>query len=320
MSTSAPFATDSPTTSEGTVIDFHVHGFASHMLPTTYYRAQAAQLLARQQARGEVEELAERIRTNAIDPTGELLWAELDAAGIQRAAIVGIDWASLSTDPEPTTHPLEHLRYFESLVLESNGRLNAIIGIDPRRPDVETILREAFDRPWVAGVKLYPPTGFSVVDPVCEPVYRAAFETERFVMFHTGGQTYPFELEWARLEQYGALQKKHPDLTIVLAHAGHPLWGPEALMIARGHPRTYLDVSGWNEEPADVSAAFIKRCFETVGARRVLFGSDFVAGPYSRGRGHIASYREVFEQAATECGVPASEHYKAAEMLLGPAL
>ena len=299
------------------VIDFHVHGFSSQMLPTAYYRGAAGQILARQSSSKSIDEVAERIRANAIDPSGDLLFEELDAADVQRAVIVGIDWASLSSDPEPTTHPDEHRKYFQGLVERSNGRLSAIIGVDPRRPDVEGILQWSRELPWIVGIKLYPPTGFSVVDDVCEPVYRAAASADKLVMFHTGGQTYPFDLQYARLEQYAALQRKHPELTIVLAHAGHPLWGPEALMVAKGHPRTYLDISGWNEEPAEVSSPFLRRCFETVGPARVLFGSDFVAGLYSRGRGHIAAWRDVYERAAVEFGVPKDELYAPAAHLLG---
>jgi uncharacterized protein len=299
------------------VIDFHVHGFAPGMLPMEYYRGQAAQMHARRPSHRSVDELAERIQANAVDPSGEDLIRELDDAGINHAVIVGIDWAYLSADPPASTHPDAHLRYFEGLAGRARGRLSAILGVDPRRPDAAQIIQRAFKRSWVRGIKLYPPVGFSPLDRICDPVYQNVLAAGRFVMFHTGGQTYPFDLGFARLEQYGALQARYPELRIVLAHAGHPLWGPEALMVARGHPLTYLDVSGWHEEPPEVSSAFLRRCFDTVGPSRVLFGSDFVAGAYSVGRGHIKTWRAIFESAAADFGVPAADQYAAARLLVG---
>jgi predicted TIM-barrel fold metal-dependent hydrolase len=64
-----------------------------------------------------------------------------------------------------------------------------------------------------------------------------------------------------------------PDLTIVIAHMGHP-WIDEAIAVARKHPHIYLDVSALVTRPRQLYTGL-------VGAReygvwgKLLFGSDF---------------------------------------------
>ncbi len=300
-------------------IDFHVHANGPHMIPMDFFRFRAAQLQSRRPSGRSIDDLARRIHENSIDPGGSLLLADLAAAGIDHAVVVGTDWARLSTDPEPETSPEHHLATFEALRDRAPELLSIVIGIDPRRDGIVAFARDALGRPGVRGVKFYPPMGFSAADPLLDPLYRAIADAGRFAMFHTGKASYPFDLQYGRLEQYSAVQRRHPDLTIVLAHAGHGLWGTEALEVAVGHPRTFVEVSGWNHSVADGSAQqFLARAFDRLGSSRVLFATDHLSGPHATDGGKgIAGWREIFETVARERGEDPEASDRAAAELLG---
>src|SRR2546422_6019440 len=69
----------------------------------------------------------------------------------------------------------------------------------------------------------------------------------------------------------------HPDLTIIMAHGGRPLWGDTPFFIARGHRDAYIDIS--SIPPKRLLTYFAR--LEGIGGK-VLFGSDW-PGPGGSG-------------------------------------
>ena len=63
-----------------------------------------------------------------------------------------------------------------------------------------------------------------------------------------------------------------PDLTIILAHGGRPLWMEQAFFLVRRFPRVYMDVSS-------LPPGHIPRYFPRLAeiADKVLYGSDWPA-------------------------------------------
>lgn len=75
--------------------------------------------------------------------------------------------------------------------------------------------------------------------------YRRCEELDVPVMFHTGTSIFP-----GARNKYGDpmlvddVAVDFPNLRIVLAHAGRPLWCPGAMFLARAHRNVHLDLSG----------------------------------------------------------------------------
>jgi len=115
------------------------------------------------------------------------------------------------------------------------------------------------------GIKLHP-GAFCVAPnhPAAEKIYRLAEELGVPVMIHTGNGA-PAALPALCIP----VARKHPDLRIVMAHAGGGYFGPEALVVAEECPNVYLETS-WT--PVYDLAAMVSR----VGPRRVMFGADLV--------------------------------------------
>ena len=266
-----------------------------------------------------VDELVSRMQANVDDPYGDRIREALEACGIRRAALLGLDWGLVLGDHTELT-PEGQLEWIEECAARHGGFYSLLFGIDPRRPDAGALARRALATSGVVGIKLYPPAGFSPADEVCDPIYEAVVGAGALALFHTGRQTYPFDLAHGRLEPYGHVQRRHPALRIVLGHAGWPFWGREAVEVAAGHPGTWIEVSNWHRDiDTDLAGLqqFLQHAWRELGPRRVLFGTDSFAGP--RGPSHdIGKWKKVFEETAAKAGVDLNETESAVDELLAP--
>jgi predicted TIM-barrel fold metal-dependent hydrolase len=104
-----------------------------------------------------------------------------------------------------------------------------------------------------------------------ELLYRAAQSNGIPVMFHTGTSIFP-----GARSKYGDpiyiddVAVDFPDLKIVLAHGGRPLWMSTAFFLVRRHANVYLDIS--SIPPAQLLQYFPR--LEEI-AHKTLFGSDW---------------------------------------------
>src|SRR5205823_1163906 len=65
------------------------------------------------------------------------------------------------------------------------------------------------------------------------------------VMIHTGTSIFPgARSKYGNPLELDDVAIDFPDLTIVMAHGGRPLYMEEAFFVLRRHPRVWLDVSG----------------------------------------------------------------------------
>lgn len=98
------------------------------------------------------------------------------------------------------------------------------------------------------------------------------------------------------------VQARHPDLTIVLAHAGFPCWLDECVALAASHGRTYLEVSLWQEEalaPYSPFLPMLERAVRLCGADRILFASDTMYGGRLKGADEWGQWVRYFRDLPT---------------------
>ncbi len=93
-------------------------------------------------------------------------------------------------------------------------------------------------------------------------VFEVARELKVPVMIHTGSG-----VPWALPSAVLPVAPEFPDVKVVLAHSGAQIYAAEALQVAVLCPNVYLEAS-WT--PYHLVRSFVR----TVGARRVLFGTD----------------------------------------------
>ncbi|MGI6036901.1 MAG: amidohydrolase family protein [Limnochordia bacterium] len=145
------------------------------------------------------------------------------------------------------------------------GRIFGLMHMNPYLDGFEAEARRCIEELGFVGIKLHPcGHGVNPLQPVGERVFEIAAELGVPIMVHTGTGV-PFALPSLCLPA----AKKHPDLTIILAHAGYAIYTDEALVVASMADNIYLETS-WGQIRAVED--FVKK----VGSDRVLFGSDLV--------------------------------------------
>lgn len=288
-------------------IDFHSHCFEPTLLPSDYQRALVVAHQARSGSKRPIEPIVENMRRNMNDPDGAMLREGLEELGIDHTFVIGLDYGFAFQNFDPDLDPRRQLNWGANLQKNcEDGYFSYVFGIDPRRPGARDLVDEALQT-CAVGVKIYPPAGYRADDPVCDPIYEAVIAADAFVITHTGRQSYPFNLEYGRVEQYASVQHRHPELRLVLAHSGVPFWGYEAIEVAKGHPGTILEVSGWHKvldsDPGKVRA-FLLRAWEELGPYKVIFGTDLVSGPGIVQRMPLQRrWVDFYEEVAKEAGI-----------------
>jgi hypothetical protein len=102
-------------------------------------------------------------------------------------------------------------------------------------------------------------------------IYRRCEERGLPVMVHTGTSIFPgARSKYGRPMELDDVAIDFPDLTIVMAHGGRPLWMDEAFFILRRHRNVYLELSGI---PPGKLLEYFPRIAEI--GDRLLWGTDW---------------------------------------------
>jgi predicted TIM-barrel fold metal-dependent hydrolase len=122
--------------------------------------------------------------------------------------------------------------------------------------------------------------------PGLAAIYEAAIERRLPVMIHTGTSVFPgARNKYADPMAIDDVAVDYPELTIIMAHGGRPLYAETCFFLLRRHPNVYMDVSGI--PPRRLLASF-PRLAEV--AEKTLWGTDW-PGP---GVPDLASNLEQF--------------------------
>lgn len=198
----------------------------------------------------------------------------LDRCGIERAGIINYPSPDVMGFGEDVS--LWSARYCKA----APDRLLAFGGVHPRfTKDPAGDVRRLVDL-GVRGLKLHPPHQvFGITDyrdkgmKALEAIYAACQEEKLPVMIHTGTSIFPGAR--SRLgDPIGVddVAIDFPELEIVLAHGGRPLWPETAVFLLRRFPNVHIDISGI---PPRRLQHYFPRLEEF--ADKVLFGSDWPA-------------------------------------------
>ena len=198
----------------------------------------------------------------------------LDSVGVERAALINY--------PAPDIMGFGHETndFVAEYAKAAPDRLIAVGGVHPglSRDPSDHVNRLADSG--IRALKLHPP--HMLVRPEdyledsssgrgLEALYTAAAARRLPVIIHTGTSIFP-----GARSRYGDpmgiddVAVDHPDLTIVMAHGGRPLWSDACFFLMRRHKNVWLDLSG-------IPPTSLPHYFPRLGAiaERVLFGSDW---------------------------------------------
>lgn len=146
--------------------------------------------------------------------------------------------------------------------------------IDPLDADWRDQIDEAIELGF-QGVKLYPVLSlFDPLAPEFDEFYTTLKSNGMVALWHIGATPSPIgRLAVNQPMMIDEVARRHPDLTQVMAHMGHP-WQRDANVVLRKNRRVFADVSGVPSRPMDAFFALVgAQEWRTVD--KLLFGSDY---------------------------------------------
>lgn len=119
--------------------------------------------------------------------------------------------------------------------------------------------------------QLFPANAYTMGLEALGRIYRRCEERGMPVTVHTGTSIFPgARNKYAHPMELDDVAVDFPDLTIIMAHGGRPLWMDEAFFVLRRHRNVYLEVSGI--PPARLLEYFPR--LPEIGDR-VIWGTDW---------------------------------------------
>jgi predicted TIM-barrel fold metal-dependent hydrolase len=258
------------------VTDAHIH-----VQPWWELKPEVLEVIRR--GRADLDEI-EKINRS---PTH--LLRRLDADGNERAVLVNYP------SPDLMGFTSRVNQYVAEYCAAAPDRLLAMGGVHPRfTDDAAAEVRRAADM-GVRALKLHPP--HMAVEPnaylhgldALRALYEEAQRLKLPVMIHTGTSIFPgARSRTGEPMPIDDVAVDFPDLTIILAHGGRPLWMEQAFFLVRRFPRVYMDVSSI---PPRSILRYWPRLAEV--ADKVLYGSDWPAPGVKSMAENLRGFREL---------------------------
>jgi len=258
------------------IIDIHIH-----VQPHEMVKPAARELIMR--GRGDFQDIL-KYETSPKDLLKFLDDAEIERAGIINYVspdVIGFtpevnDWAAKYCSADPR-------------------RLLAFGSVHPKFVFDAAAEVERLKKIGIRGLKVHPshqlfaPNEYRNGLGPLRAMYERAQALGLPVMIHTGTSIFPGARNvYAQPILADDVSVDFPDLVVILAHGGRPLWMNEAFFLVRLHKNMYMDISGI---PPHRLMEHFPRIEEI--ADKVLFGTDW-PGPGVPGiRGNIEKFRAL---------------------------
>jgi predicted TIM-barrel fold metal-dependent hydrolase len=265
------------------IIDIHIHVQPLHM-----YKPAVHELIKRgRKDYGDVEKYSG-------SPAEFLKF--MDEADIERAGLINY------VSPEVIGFTPEVNDWIAHYCSTDPKRLLAFGSVHPKFVPDAAAETDRLKKIGIRGLKVHPShqlfapneyrTGFGPL----RAMYERAQVNGLPVMIHTGTSIFPGARNlYAQPMLADDVGVDFPDLVVILAHGGRPLWMEEAFFLVRRHKNFYMDISSI---PPQKVMEYFPRLEEI--ADKVLFGTDW-PGPGVPGvLGNIAKFKALPISAASQ--------------------
>jgi hypothetical protein len=239
-------------------------------------------------------DLAE-IQSALADPD-ELLRL-MDREGVERAALINY------VAPEVMGFDASANDWVARYVRGHEDRLLSVGSVHPRHaPDAGKEARRLFEDLGIRMLKIHPPHQVFAANAYRDgleglgEVYATAARAGRPVMIHTGTSVFPgARNRFADPMAVDDVAVDYPDLKIILAHAGRPLYMETAVFLARRHPNVRLDLSGI---PPKKLLDYLPRLEDL--ADKCLWGTDYPSPGVASMRKNVEAFMALGLSAAAQ--------------------
>jgi uncharacterized protein len=255
------------------IIDIHIH-----IQPLHLFKPEALALVKKGRKNfAEIERYSE-------DPQAFLGF--LDSVGVERAGLINY------VAPEVIGFRPEVNDWCAKYCSAAPDRLIAFGSVHPLHvPDAGAEV-DRLARIGIRGLKVHPshqvfsPNAYRDGFGPLAAVYERAQANHLPVMIHTGTSIFPGARNvHAQPMLADDVSVDYPDLVVILAHGGRPLWMNEAFFLVRRHPNMYMDISGI---PPQKLLEYFPRIEDI--ADKVLWGTDWPGPGVPDVRGNIDKF------------------------------
>ncbi|HCW72880.1 MAG TPA: amidohydrolase [Clostridiaceae bacterium] len=177
------------------------------------------------------------IHLNGTAPL-EHIFNQMACAELDRLCLLASDYSSFHG------RSLVSNEEVASLVKQSEGKFIGFACVDPLREDAEEVLRYAFEKLELRGLKLnlsrlklYP------MDKHLLPLYKICLEYNKPIIFHSGlSMEHDTEMKFSRPLEFEPVAQSYPNLRICLAHFGWP-WVQDTAAMMLKYSNVYTDTA-----------------------------------------------------------------------------
>jgi hypothetical protein len=202
------------------------------------------------------------------------LIAEMDRSGIEKLVMINY------VTPEVVGFTEDANEFSAGMARPYPDRLIPFGGIDPRRvPDVAAALDLLLGDLQLRGIKLHPPHQFFHANDYLNggemcglaTVYEKCIEYNVPVMVHTGTSVFPrARNRYADPMDLDDVIVDFPELNLIIAHGGRPLYMEETFFLLRRSANVFVDISSVPPKNLLTYFPWIERV-----AGQAMFGSDW---------------------------------------------
>jgi predicted TIM-barrel fold metal-dependent hydrolase len=240
------------------IIDIHIHIMPYHMM-----KAAPTELVKK--GRKDYDEVLRYCE----DPKAFL--GHMDSLGIERAGLINYVAPKLiGFTPEVNDWSAKYCSVAPDRLIAFGGVLPGTV------PDCGAEVNR-MAKIGIRAIKLHPshqvltPNSYMEGNGELAKVYDRALANGMPVMIHTGTSIFPGARNLhAQPMLCDDISIDYPDLVVILAHGGRPLWMNEAFFLVRRHKNMYMDISGI---PPQKLMEYFPRIEEI--ADKVLWGTDW---------------------------------------------
>jgi len=210
------------------------------------------------------------------DKDGKIFLNQMDEVGIEKSFLQIIDGGIGICEAAISIEEIFKLHY--EILKKNPSRFVVFAGIDPRRGEKGfNLFKKSICEYGFRGLKLYPPMGYSLEDPILIPYMQICEKFNLPVLVHTGNSLSYLANEYARPENIYSLMNKFKDVYFILAHAGNNL-NENIIKMLKDHKKLYVDIAGLKIN-AGVKDDEIKKVFKLFIdndiLNKVMYGSDW---------------------------------------------
>jgi uncharacterized protein len=258
------------------IIDIHIHIMPYHMM-----KSGPTELIKR--GRTDYDD----VMRYCADP--EAFLAHLDDLGIERAGLINYVAPKLiGFTPEVNDWSAKYCSAAPKRLISFGGVLPGTV------PDVGVEV-DRMHKIGIRAIKLHPshqvltPNSYLNGNQELAKIYERAQANAMPIMIHTGTSIFPGARNLhAQPMLCDDVSIDYPDLVVILAHGGRPLWMNEAFFLVRRHKNMYMDISGI---PPQKLLEYFPRIEDI--ADKVLWGTDWPSPGVSSIKSNLDKFHAV---------------------------